>query len=51
MAIFPDLIEMLLCAFFVIAQEVNDKPDQGAKGNKKEKVPPHTDTSRVAVRI
>jgi len=46
MAIFPELIEMFMRAFAVVAQEVNAQSDQGAKGNEKEKVPPHTDTSR-----
>ena len=51
MAIFPELIDVLSRAFFVVAQEVDDASDQGTKGNKEKKIPPHTDTSRFAVRI
>ena len=45
MAIFPELIMMLLGAFCVIAQEVDTETDHGAKGYEEEKIPPHIDTS------
>lgn len=45
MAIFPELIEMLLGAIFVIAQIVHAETDQGADSNKEQKIPPHNDTS------
>lgn len=47
MAIFPELIKALLRAFFVIAQKIHAETDEGAKGNKEEKITPHNSTSRM----
>lgn len=35
----------------MVAQRVNDERNQRAESYKEKKVPPHIDTSRVAVRI
>lgn len=51
MAIFPEPVEMVIRAVLVIGHVVDNKTNQWTKGYKEEKIPPHTDTSRVMERI
>jgi hypothetical protein len=38
---------MIIGAIFAAAQQVQNETDQGANGNKEEKIPPHNVTSQM----